>query len=109
MANTIVLSGGVISLTAIDTDWLFSATIGLTGRINVHSIELIPAATNDRCVIFDGSAAGATLFDMICIKLTENYGPYIKYFPPSPGLKPFLAVASGSYNAGAKVIITLGQ
>ena len=109
MANTIVLSGGIISLTAIDTDWLFSATVGLTGRINVHSIELVPAATADHCVIKDGSAAGATIFDMKCIAITANYAPYIKYFPPSPGLKPFLDVSDGAYNAAAKVIITLGQ
>ena len=109
MANTIVLSGGIITLTAIDTDWLFSATVGLTGRINVHSIELVPAATADHCVILDGSAAGATIFDMTCIKITENYAPYIKYFPPSPGLKPFLDVTAGNYNAAAKVIIVLGQ
>jgi len=109
MANTIVLSGGVISLTAIDADWLYSATVGLTGRINVHSIELVPAAALDHCVIKDGSAAGATIFDMKCILVNVNYGPYIKYFPPSPGLRPFLPVAEGAYNAAAKVIITLGK
>ena len=109
MANTIVLSGGVISLTAIDADWLYSATVGLTGRINVHSIELVPAAAGDHCVIKDGGGTGATVFDMTCIAVNANYAPYIKYFPPSPGLKPFLDVGDGSYNAGAKVIITLGQ
>ena len=109
MANTIVLSGGVISLTAIDEDWLYSATVGLTGRINVHSIELVPAAANDHCVIKDASAAGATIFDMKCILVNANYAPYIKYFPSSPGLKPFLDVSDGAYNAAAKVIIVLGE
>lgn len=109
MANTIVSDGHVIDLVAIDTDWNWYDTLTAYGTskvgVPIQSIQFIPAATDDKCVIKNGSATGPVIFD--ATGATAYDGKIVYYHGEE--LKPFLDVGDGSYNAGARVIITLAK
>lgn len=107
MANTIIVSGNVIEITDIDSDWSWYDTLvayatSKTG-IPIHSIQFKPIATGDRCVIKNGSAAAASVFDKAAATAYDDKELYFH----GEEIKPFLDVGDGSYSAGAKVIITL--
>jgi len=106
--NTITYISPAIELTAVDSDWLWTATLGAgMSRVNIISITFIPTATDDHCVIKDTNAAGPTIFEK---KAATAYDSETIYYPqPNAGFRPFLDVGDGSYTAGAKVIIILGQ
>lgn len=109
MANSIVLGFNkqTITLTAIDTDWLWSDTISSTSfpqGISIWSIKFTPAVAGDKCVITDENATTPVMFEC---NARDLYDDKIEYYPPLHVYKPKLAVASGSYNASARVIITL--
>jgi len=107
--NTIKYVSPVVEITDIDSDWLYSTAtfLGTTGRINIISIQFNPGAADDHCVILDTNAAGPAIFDVTSY---DAYDQRIKYFQqPNPGFKPFLDYSAGTYSAGAKVIIILGE
>lgn len=109
MANTIVFTENVIDLIDIDTDWNWYDTLPAFATskvgISIHSIQFKPAATGDHCVIKNGSATAAVIFD----KEAENqYDDKVVYFHGEE-LKPFLDVGDGTYNAAARVIILIAK
>jgi hypothetical protein len=99
--NTIRTSAGVIELTAIDSNWSYTAT-----DVKIHSVIFVPAAADDRCIIRDGSATGAVFFDSN--KAIDAYdAKRVAY--DGMKFKPFLAVADGQYGSAARVIIILNR
>lgn len=109
MANTINLSGNVIEISSIDSDWYWYDTLVAfaTSKVGIpiHSIQFVPGATDDRCVIKNGSATAAVFFD----RTAENVYDNDQYRYDGEELKPFLDVSAGVYSADAKVIIILGM
>jgi len=109
MANTIVITGNVIDLVNIDSDWNWYDTLTAfasdKGGIPIHSIQFKPAATGDHCVIKNGSNTAAVIFDK---EAANQYDDKVVYFHGEE-LKPFLDVGDGTYNAGARIIITLAK
>lgn len=109
MANSITFTENVIELTDIDSDWNWYDTLSafVTSKVGIpiHSIQFKPKATGDHCVIKNGSGTAATLFDK---EAADQYDDKVVYFHGEE-LKPFLDVGDGSYNAAAKVIITLAK
>jgi len=102
MANTITVTNRTIEITAIDSDWLFSDTIDGPNLI-LESIQFVPVQTDDKCIIKDGGALGATIFEALC---ADGYDSKIKYFRGEVR-KPFLDFSEGSFAAGTKIIIEL--
>lgn len=109
MANTIKLTENAIHLIAIDADWNWYDTLTAFATdkpaIPIHSIQFKPAATGDHCVIKNGSGTAAVIFDK---EAADKYDDKVVYFHGEK-LKPFLDVGDGSYNAAARVIITLAE
>ena len=109
MANTIVLTGNVIDLINIDSDWnwydTLTAFVADKVGIPIHSIQFKPVAANDRCVIKNGSGSAAVIFDKEAV---NQYDDKVVYFHGEE-LKPFLDVGDGVYSAGARVIIILAK
>ena len=106
--NTITFTSPTVMLIAIDADWSWTETLGSgMSRVNIISITFIPTATDDHCVIKDTNGTGPTIFEK---KAATAFDSQTIYYPqPNAGFKPFLDVGDGSYTAGAKVIIILGQ
>ena len=107
MANTIVKSPGVISLTAIDTDWNFTTSYpGEAAKgIAVDFIAFAPAAAADRCCIKHAADSGAIIFDS-AVMVAGAVMTTVIYFG-GMRIKPFLDVSEGAFNAQARLIIKL--
>jgi len=107
--NTIVYDSGqgIITISAIDADWTWTETLNIASGLRIHSIRFNPGAANDRCVINNGSVSGADMFDSSVAQNTG--GGTIVYFPPTLRYKPILDVSDGTYDAAAKVTITLAE
>lgn len=110
MANTIVLgkNNQTITIADIDTNWLWSDTISSTTwpkGLSLWSIKFTPAVAGDKCILTDeGGETSIEAFEVTC---RDVYDDKIEYFPPDHTYQLKLTVASGSYNAGAKLRITL--
>ena len=104
MANTIVKTGLTIDITDIDEDWLFSATVNDTG-LYISSIQFSPIQTGDKCVIKEGGATGAIIFDALC---ADAYDHKIKYFH-GERKQPFLDFGDGSFAAGTRILIEISE
>ena len=107
--NTIKYVSPVVEITDIDSDWLYSTAtfLGMTSKLNIISIQFNPGAAGDQCVILDTNAAGPAIFDVTSY---DVYDQRIKYFPqPNAGFRPFLDFSAGTYTAGSKVIIIIGE
>lgn len=107
MANTIVSDGDVIELTGIDSDWswfdtLTAYAISKVG-VPIQSIQFVPGAAADQCVIKNLDASGPTIFDKTCADANDDK----EMLYDGEVLKPFLDVSEGTFNAAAKVIIIL--
>lgn len=109
MANTIILSENIIEISNIDTDWYWYQTlVGFAinkPAINIHSIQFIPGATNDRCVLKNGSSTSAIFFDRNAANVYDDEPIYYN----GEEFKPFLDLSAGVYSANAKLIIILSR
>jgi len=107
MANTINLSGNVIEISNIDSDWNWYDTLVAyaTSKVGIpiHSIQFLPGATNDRCVLKNGSITKAAFFDKIAEDVYDN----TQFRFDGEEFKPVLDVSVGVYSANAKIIIIL--
>jgi len=107
-ANTIEYGMGVTKLSAIDTDWNYTAqwksNHHAVNGVSVYAIIFHPAATDDVCVIEDADT-GASIFN---IKAADAYDDRIIYLE-NKKLKPFLDVSDGTYTAGSFVIFIWGE
>jgi len=107
MANTITLSGNVIEISTIDTDWNWYDTLVAyaTSQVGVplHSVQFLPGAANDRCVLKNGSVTAAAFFDKIAEDVYDN----TQFKFDGEEFKPVLDVSAGVYSADAKLIIIL--
>lgn len=103
MANTVTRGGQFLTLSAIDTDFVWSdlwATIP-----PILSIQFVPAAATDKLVLREGSLTGPVFMSE---DLPTAFEPTCqKVFMGHP-IKVCMDVSDGSYNAGAMVIIHIG-
>ena len=106
MANTVTRDGMFLTLSAIDTDFLYTDL--WSGRVPIISIDFQPAAATDKCVIREGSLTGPIIFsrDLDSDGVWES-GGLVKYFQGQP-IMPCMVVANGSYDAAALVIFHIG-
>jgi len=95
MANTVTTFNHGVMISAINEDWAPGIWMP------IHSIQFVPGATNDVCVIEDQNDAGARIF---YAKSTDG-DSRIKYFPDSFVAKPVLDLTDCTLTAGAFVIV----
>ena len=109
MANTIVLTDSVISISDIDSDWNWYDTLAAfaTSKVGVkiQSIHFKPGATDDECIISNETIDGAPIFNAKC---ADVYDDKTRYYDGKE-LKPVLDFSDGSYSAGSSVQIILGD
>ncbi|MCK4976288.1 MAG: hypothetical protein KAS36_05120 [Anaerolineales bacterium] len=109
MANTVTRGGSFLTLSAIDTDVLASDLWPEQSRagVPVISIDFVPGAATDKCVIREGSLTGPIIFSHDIAAANFPQGRE-KYFAGKP-IRPCMDVSEGSYNAAALVIIQMGD
>ena len=101
-ANTIVIEGKIYKITIVDADWSWETTLPAAG-VRLHSIQYTPAATDEICVIEEGSDAGPHLF---YVKCADVYDQRIKYF--GDGLyRPYFDYSDSTGSAGGIITIIL--
>lgn len=106
--NTINFLSHIIEISSIDSDWDFEDTFGVgASRLNIISIQFVPGAADDQCVIKDTSDTGPAFFDVT--SYDTQYDLFKTFDSPNAGFKPYLDYSDGTYSTGAKVIIILGQ
>jgi len=103
-ANTVSRSGNVITISSIDSDWLWSDTFPLLAKVPVIAIFFKGAAADDACVIKEGSASGPAFFD---VKVNDSYDQRQGLYGGAK-LRPVLDYSAGTYTAGSTVTIILG-
>lgn len=105
MANTISHNNNNIILSSLDSDWVWTDTLSdlkfATG-VHVVSIQFIPGASDDRCVIDDTEIGGGIQFDSG--PCADTYDTKIKYYQPKL-MRPVLDFSDGTYSAGSSIII----
>jgi hypothetical protein len=105
MANTISHNNNNIILSDLDSDWVWTDTLtnqNYVSGIHVVSIQFIPGASDDRCIIQDTSVSGGIQFDSG--PCADTYDTKIKYFQPKK-MRPALDFSAGTYSAGASITI----
>jgi hypothetical protein len=75
--------------------------------VPILSIDFVPAAGTDKCVIREGSLTGPIIFSSD-FAAGAFPGNFVKDFYGRP-IKPCMDVSDGSYNAAALVIFHIGQ
>lgn len=107
MANTVTRDGMFLTLSGIDTDFIYSDL--WSGRVPIISIEFVPGAATDVCVIREGSLTGPIIFQKTMPQVADTWqgDNHIKPFGGQP-IMPCMDVSDGSYNAGALVIFHIG-
>lgn len=102
-ANTVTISGNVITISTIDSDWSWSDDYPSSATLPIGGIIFVPGATDDVCVIKEGSAAGAELFEVRSADVYDQKG----FSYGGAKLRPVLDVSAGTYSAGSKVVIII--
>jgi hypothetical protein len=108
MANTIKLNNYFLSLTAIDSDWLWSTQWPeMESGIRLYSIQFVPGAANDRCIITEATITGAEIYDSD--ECTDN-SPRVKLMG-GVRCRPCLDFnyTDAVYSAGSKVLLILSD
>jgi len=100
MANTVLRTGPVVHISAIDSDWLWSDTFASMNAIPVHSIQFNGAAQADRCIIKEGSAAGAIFFDFTADNVYDQHPLYLNGLQ----MRPVLDFSAGVFTENSTVI-----
>jgi len=105
MANTVTRGGLFLTLSAIDTDFVYTDL--WSDRVPIQSITFVPAAATDKCVIREGSLTGPIIFscDLDSDGTWEGFYPMVYGGMP---LMPCMDISDGSYDAGALVIFHIG-
>lgn len=109
MANTVTRGGAFLTLSAIDTDVLASdlwPEQSVAG-IPILTIDFVPGAQTDKCVIREGSLTGPIIFS-VDIPAAGFPGYNTKPFSGRP-IRPCIDVSEGAYNALALVIFHIGD
>lgn len=108
MANTINFDGTAIDISTIDSDWNWYDTLTAFATskpgISVESIDFKAGATDDECIIRNGSATGPVIFH----KQAANKYQEGKHDFNGKSIKPVLVVSEGVYSADSRIIIILG-
>jgi len=100
-ANTINQVDGVVEVSAIDSDWVFTETFSdVTSGMRLISIQFNPGAADDVCVVKNGSDTGPALMNVICM---DAYDQRVKYFD-SAIRRPYLDYSACTLSSGATVI-----
>lgn len=102
-----------IYLGSLDSNW--SSTTDTTNcttdqrryGLVIHSITFHPGATDDECIIYNGTSTSDTLtFRVTC---ADSYDDRIKYYPPDVRRHLYLDYDNGTYSSGSFVIIELWE
>lgn len=102
MANVVTRGGGFLTLTGIDTDFVWEDLWpNATGGVPIQNIDFVIGAAGDKCVLREGSLTGPIIFG-------NDAG--VSRQKPFGGLpvRPCLDVSEGTYNAAAALIIHIG-
>jgi len=103
MANVVTRGGGFLTLTGIDTDFVWSDLWpNATGGVPIQSIDFVIGAAGDKAVIREGSLTGPIIFG------NDAGVSRQKYFDGQP-VRPCIDVSDGTYNAAAAIIIHIGS
>lgn len=99
MADTITVlkSGLVKNITAIDVDW------DQGQQTPLESIQFIPGAGSDKLVVKEGSASGAVIFQGTAPAVLDG-GFFIKYFNGALH-QPYIDFSDCTLSSGHMVII----
>lgn len=101
-ANTVTVEGKVIQITIVDADTDLADYIPSTGA-QIISIDYIPAATDEICVIKEATDAGPIIF--YC-KSADVYDQRTKPFYGAL-LRPYFDYSDSTNSADGKIIIIL--
>lgn len=106
MAATVVRNGPIVTITAIDADWVWTTTFPRhTQGIKVDFIAFKPGATAlDKMSIKMDSATGPELFPSIP-SVSQSYGQIVYYHGAT--LRPVIDFSDCTLTAGHEVIIKL--
>lgn len=101
-ANTVNYEGKVIQITIVDADWAWSDAMPST-PVEIISIDYIPAATDEICVIKEGSDSGPIIF---YVKSADTCDQRTKPFYGAL-LRPYFDYSDSTNSADGKIIIIL--
>ena len=82
MANTATKGGLFLTLSTIDTDFVYTDL--WSDRVPIQSITFVPAASTDKCVIREGSLTGPIIFscDLDADGSWEGFYPMLSWNVP---------------------------
>jgi hypothetical protein len=104
---TVVVSGPIVSITAIDADWAWSDTFGSTSDgIYIEWIAFKPGAASDAMSISDGLATGPEIFPSVP-RDSVNSGQIIYY--NGRKMRPVIDYSDCTLTAGHSVTILLAH
>ena len=101
MSNTVDYGDGIISITNIDENWLWTSIMPNKKTMRIDSIQFNPGTANDVCVFKSRSTAGTPFFDVICANV---YDQKVKPFFGRQ-MRPVFDFAASTISSGAKIII----
>jgi hypothetical protein len=104
---TVVVSGPIVSITAIDADWAWTDTFGSTSDgIYIEWIAFKPGAASDAMSISDGLATGPEIFPSVP-RDSVNSGQIIYY--NGRKMRPVIDYSDCTLTAGHSVTILLAH
>ena len=99
MADTVLKSGNVQSISAIDVDWD-------QGQIYpLQSIQFVPGAAADVLVVKEGSASGPILAYFKAAATALDGSVLVKYFLHGQNHRPYIDFSECTLSSGHMVII----
>lgn len=104
-ANTVTVTGNVIEITDIDSDWSWSDSFPSHESLPIGAVIFKPGAADDQCVLEEATTSGASFFD---VTASDEYSEKGMNFSGAR-LRPVLDFSDGTYSAGSKVIIIIND
>ena len=106
MANTITKSKGMLNLSALDSDWLWSTTYpGHLQGIPIWSIAIKAHAAGTICILREGSLTGPIVFHRECVAVGDQVPSYYG----GELIQLVLEFSDGTYGANAVICIKLAH
>ena len=114
-ANTTTYDDGTITITGLDTDWIFATEMAALrtagseyprefdnkGYVTIESIVFIPGAAGDRMIIHSGAGIdGSPIFDTGPV--VDAYDARIQYYPIGRMAKPTMDFSDCTLSAGTR-------
>lgn len=100
-SNTVTVTNNTIVISAIDSDWKITDTFTGRSKFALVFISFIPGASDDKCVILNGTADTAP----VLFQATSGDGEERIMYLHGLEVQLYLDFSAGTYSAGSKVII----